>query len=345
MLESIRIRNYKSIYDTTLSLKYERKRSPKNPYLSFIEDNGKRAIPLLVIYGANSSGKSTFLDALESVVLLVKNGIDESSYKPSRFLREEETTFSLTAVVDGKEYSYFLSRDKSSIRRETLLLEGKVLFEEKDRVRSYLTETDLPFKNYLMNRILFFNPFSFSVSSSFDKYVEMSGKSRRECMCDIIELSQKLDSGIEDIKEDRGWEMEHLSKDKKSVWLSLEEESQGTRRLFALTSLVLASLSSGAVLIVDEIDVSLHSIVLRNIVSLFKVKENNTKGAQLICSSHNTDLMDSSFITMDEIAVFEKTRKYGSVIERLNCCENRAKRTLREDYLKGRYSGIPFSYV
>lgn len=355
MLESIRIRNYKSIYDTTLNLEYGKKRAPKNysslPFLTFLEEKGKRVVPLVVIYGANSSGKSTFLDAFRTLVSIVRNGIGEGAYSPSKFLLEKETLFSLSALIDGRRYSYSISYDESSIRNESLSLDSELLFDEENISSSMLKEKIgdalvSPFSDYLMSRILFFNPFSYSVSSSFETYVKLSGKKREECMDDIIELSGKLDLGIEDIKGEEQWEIEHLSKERKGVWLKMEEESEGTKRLFALSSMILSSLSSGSLLVVDEIDVSLHSIVLRNIVSLFLDKSLNTNNAQLICSSHNTDLIDAPFISAGEIAVFEKTRKNGSVIERLTEAEGKmSMKKLREEYLKGRFSGIPFPYL
>lgn len=90
MLYSISVNNYRSIEKTNLTLRYSRKRAPAShkfsDYLPFMEDGKIRAVPVLVIYGANSSGKSTLLSALKTLSSIVKNGHDGKYYTPDRML-------------------------------------------------------------------------------------------------------------------------------------------------------------------------------------------------------------------------------------------------------------------
>ena len=370
MLYSFGVSNYRSIQDALLPLSWPGKRVPAHysdyPSVLFVEDGKRRAVPLVVIYGANSSGKSTLLSALKDYVSLMREGIGKVKYTPDRFLSVDGTTFRAEVVVRGRLYSHSITFNKSEILSESLkeedesvlliengnLKKGSASFQscldEKGRqilsvVTSMMGDS---FASALGEGTVFFNPFSYSVSDCFSHYVSISGKTREECLKNITALARKLDLTIDDIRDGDEWQTEHTDSKKREIWFSLEEESEGTKRLFALLSVILSSLSSGGILVIDEIDTSLHSIVLRQLVSLFLDKRYNTTGAQLVCSSHNTDLLDAPFIQKCEIAFFEKTKKNGSVVARLSEIEGvRSLSSFRTDYLEGRFSGIPFPYI
>ncbi len=374
MLEKIRIINYKSILDTSLSLSYTKKRAGKryreNDTMYFIGDAGRRSVPFLVMYGANSSGKSTLLSALMVLKNIIRDGVGKAGYYPNRLAPGEEgTSFFITAVLEGKKYDYSLSYMEGEILSESLSADGEAVFL-MDKGKLIKGEVDSggiigggrqlcsllsresgngdvrTFAVFILDRLLFFNSFRYSVSDAFSTFVRLSGKTREECMESVREFSKKLDLSIYDIEDGEKWKTEHLDGEKNKIWFSLDEESEGTKRLFALVSIIFASLSSGAVLIADEIDVSLHSIVLRVLVNLFASRVYNSSNAQLVCSAHNTDLLDAPYITSDEIAFFEKTRKKGSVITRLSEMEGVGRpSSYRRKYLEGGFSGIPFPYL
>ena len=374
MLERIRIRNYKSILDTTLSLSFTKKRAGKgyreNDTMYFLEDGKRRSVPFLVMYGANSSGKSTLLSALHLLRDLVRDGVERVGYYPNRLDEGEEgTSFFLTSSIDGIWYDYSLCYTEGAILSESLSADDEVVFiiergillkGENDlgavvkdgRQRLSLlsgesgSEDIMVFGSFIRDRLLFFNSFRYSVNDAFASYVRLSGRTREECMERVREFSRKLDLSIYDIEDGEKWKTEHLDGKKRGIWFTLDEESEGTKRLFALVSIIFASLSSGAVLVADEIDVSLHSIVLRVLVSLYSSREYNTGNAQLLCSAHNTDLLDAPYITADEIAFFEKTVRRGSIITRLSEIEGAGRvSSYRKKYLQGGFSGIPFPYI
>lgn len=74
--------------------------------------------------------------------------------------------------------------------------------------------------------------------------------------------------------------------------LLFEAESSGTKTLFGTLMNYYSVLSEGGVLALDEFDINLHPDILPHLLDLFLVKENNPKNAQLIFTSHNTDIMD-----------------------------------------------------
>ncbi len=86
-------------------------------------------------------------------------------------------------------------------------------------------------------------------------------------------------------------EMLHLSSVYKGVAVpSVLFDSKGTKKIAALASYVIDSLENGRILIVDELDNSLHFRLTRAIISLFNNELNHN--AQLICTVHDVSLLD-----------------------------------------------------
>ena len=126
----------------------------------------------------------------------------------------------------------------------------------------------------------------------------------------------------------------------------IKHESAGTQRLAGLVGLVLHSLKTGGVLLVDELECSLHPLLMREIVLLFKKRRHNPKGAQLIFTTHNTDILDDSILRLSEIALLRKTVANGTLVRRLVDAKNdgediRNVTNFRKQYLAGFYSGVP----
>lgn len=126
----------------------------------------------------------------------------------------------------------------------------------------------------------------------------------------------------------------------------LKHESAGTQRLAGLVGLVLHALKTGGVLLVDELERSLHPLLMREIVMLFKKRRHNPKGAQLIVTSHNTDILDDTILRLSEIALVRKTTINGTLVRRLVDQKNEGEdirnvTNFRRQYLAGFYSGIP----
>jgi len=126
----------------------------------------------------------------------------------------------------------------------------------------------------------------------------------------------------------------------------IKHESAGTQRLAGLVGLILYTLHTGAVFLVDELDRSLHPLLMREILLLFKKRRHNPKGAQLIFTTHNTDILDDTILRLSEIALVRKTPANGTLVRRLVDIKNagediRNVTNFRKQYLAGFYSGIP----
>ncbi len=133
----------------------------------------------------------------------------------------------------------------------------------------------------------------------------------------------------------------HVTDQGKAV-LSLGDESMGTRNLLFLTGPVLDILDKGMVLVVDELDSSLHPLLVRRLVELFQNPVVNKKGAQLIFTTHDTSLLDPDLFRRDQIWFVEKDRDQASKLYPLSDFSPRKNEALERGYLMGRYGALPF---
>lgn len=122
----------------------------------------------------------------------------------------------------------------------------------------------------------------------------------------------------------------------------LADESMGTRNLLFLTGPVLDILNKGLTLVVDELDSSLHPLLVRRLVELFHSPTINTKGAQIIFSTHDTSLLDQDIFRRDQVWFVEKDRDQSSKLYPLSDFSPRKNEALERGYLMGRYGALPF---
>jgi AAA15 family ATPase/GTPase len=139
----------------------------------------------------------------------------------------------------------------------------------------------------------------------------------------------------------------HKDIDDREVEFKLIEESRGTRILLeGLISWIRVALEGGRPIIVDELDASLHPLLLKEIIRMFKNKSYNPQKAQIIFATHTTDILEYGLLKLSDVAIVDKTLRDGTWIRRLCDFENLRNTTdFRKQYLEGRFSGIPFPYI
>ena len=134
----------------------------------------------------------------------------------------------------------------------------------------------------------------------------------------------------------------HVTEHGKAV-LDLMDESGGTRNLLFLAGPVMDILRKGLTLVIDELDTSLHTLLVRELVRLFHRPETNTGGAQLIFTTHDTSLLDApDLFRRDQVWFVEKERDQASVLVSLSEFSPRKNEALERGYLLGRYGSVPF---
>lgn len=127
-----------------------------------------------------------------------------------------------------------------------------------------------------------------------------------------------------------------------SYALELSDESDGTRKLMALAPAIELVLSEGGVLLIDEIEKEMHPILVEFIVSKFQSATTNTANAQLIFTTHNTELMNMEIIRKDQIYFADKNHETGaSELYNLMELSPPTNSNIRKSYLLGKYGATP----
>lgn len=124
--------------------------------------------------------------------------------------------------------------------------------------------------------------------------------------------------------------------------LSFDDESDGTKRLFFYTPIVKKAMENGNTVVIDEIDNSLHPLLVLMLIGLFHDKEINKNGAQIIFNTHDVNLLDLDYFRRDQIYFVEKDNLTGvSDLYSLDEFSPRKTENVRKGYLQGRYGAIP----
>lgn len=124
--------------------------------------------------------------------------------------------------------------------------------------------------------------------------------------------------------------------------LGIHEESDGTQKIFWLAGPFIEGLRKGHVIFIDELHSSLHPALVRYLVGLFNSK-NNTNNAQLIFTTHETNMLDQKILRRDQIWFCEKDETQATRIYPLTDFRPRKGReNLEIAYLSGRYGALPY---
>ncbi len=126
------------------------------------------------------------------------------------------------------------------------------------------------------------------------------------------------------------------------------QESSGTNKVFNISGPIFDVLTEGGILVIDELDASLHPLLTLSITRLFNSIEHNPKNAQLIFSTHDTNLFSYGKFRRDQIYFIEKDYNFSSTLYSLveykgdGGISIRKDRKFENDYIQGRYGAIPF---
>lgn len=127
------------------------------------------------------------------------------------------------------------------------------------------------------------------------------------------------------------------------VSFEFEDESEGTRRMFSLIGPWIEALINGHVLIIDELETKLHHKLSVFLINLFNNPTQNKNNAQLVFTTHNTNLLDQDLLRRDQIWLTEKNQKFGSTdLYSIVEFSPRNDKNIQRGYLAGRYGALPF---
>jgi hypothetical protein len=165
----------------------------------------------------------------------------------------------------------------------------------------------------------------------------------------IERLLRRADLGIARAETDpvterlRLW---HRAADGAEFPLDFEsEESLGTQAWIAFLGPLARAFENGGVLLVDELDASLHPTLAAEVIRLVMDPEANPEGAQLLFTTHDATLLGSSVVARplarDQVWIAVKGEAGASEYYPVSAAKPRQEDNLERGYLRGRYGGIP----
>jgi hypothetical protein len=141
--------------------------------------------------------------------------------------------------------------------------------------------------------------------------------------------------------ESKKIELRHEGVGGNSYFLPEGAESTGTIRLLNALPGVFESLENGSFIAIDELEMGLHTKAAELLIGLFASSETNPKGAQLLATTHDTNLLDSSYLRRDQVWFTEKTRDGKTALFPLSDFKVRKGDSMERGYLQGRFGAIP----
>lgn len=125
------------------------------------------------------------------------------------------------------------------------------------------------------------------------------------------------------------------------VQIDLSDESNGTQALFRTAGAWLNVFARGEVLLVDEIDTSLHPLLVRFLIKRFHSSQTNPCKAQLVFATHSTTLLNQDLFRRDQIWFVERGKDYASRCYPLTDFSPRTDEVIEKWYMRGRYGALP----
>lgn len=179
---------------------------------------------------------------------------------------------------------------------------------------------------------------------------------RSERVPSIVALLRAADLGIVNVGAE--WETDEDERVGRSphIWveqqarrgtvrLGYDDQSAGTKALLAYAEPVLTTLENGGLLVVDEIDSSLHPRLTSHLIRLFQEKETNPRGAQLLLTTHDASLLGRSggeeILKRDQVWFVEKDAHGETALFPLSDFKPRQEENRERRYLGGSYGAVP----
>ena len=104
-------------------------------------------------------------------------------------------------------------------------------------------------------------------------------------------------------------------------------------------------LDHGSLLLIDELDASLHPVLSAEVIRLFQDPGANPHCAQLVFTTHDATLLGTSMVDRpldrDQVWITTKQRSGETDLYSLIDVRPRKEENLERGYLRGRYGGVP----
>lgn len=377
MIICLRLKNFFSIRDEAvldftadMSSRKSRDELPEN----LIDFSGDKFINVMGLFGSNAAGKSNIIKALSFCRHLVltshlHNEDDILAFEPFKFDSDKPSEFYINFVTGDIEYEYTFH-----------LYQGRITFEElyyypkKRKAKVFTRETTSSYSHRKgtierpteieastgpktlfvsrassMNRQIAQAVYRFfrneivvgTDTTTFTHIGKIEFEENKDVLLKALEVS---DSDIVDIclTELKPGVPTLLSFHKENPEIPFDfekEESDGTKRLFVLMLMMLRKSLEGASIFLDEFDLKLHVRLAEFLLDMIRA----SRGAQLVFTSHNPSLIDTSKLRHEQIVFVNKQSNGNSEFIPLSDYEGIGKNTdIRKAYLQGRFDAVPY---
>ena len=378
MILELRLNNIFSLRDEmTLSMQAAKIQTQKAKALegNMFTVGGEQMLKSVAIFGANASGKSNVIKAIRACIEMIRSSHNYNEntvfgFVPFKFDGYEQlpSGFYVRFLMDGVEYEYSFTMTQKEIQTEQLYYypngRRSLVFSRDERKgpdKKDVYEFKLVLKRPMdvaantsrktlfisrasqMDRELAKQVFRFFCDDIVLDYhlpatvsLEQMLKEQKSVLLDVLRTA---DSDIVDIQM-RGNRMMTYHRNNSDVAFDFEtEESDGTKTLFRMMIRMIDVIRSGRVLLIDEIDTSLHTQLVEFIIGMF----NRSKCAQLIYTSHNTHLLNTGFQRRDQVYFVNKREDGSSDLYSLYDYKDfRDTLDMEKAYLQGRFDAIPY---
>ncbi|HDT1101973.1 AAA family ATPase [Enterobacter asburiae] len=345
--------------------------------------NGKPISNILCVKGANGSGKTNILKAINFISSFISHSFElkPDSYLPfdPYFTSTENSEFYVTFVIDNVIYRYEAELTEKEVKRETLFRkskrEVKVIERINDNVIYAVKEYDeLKTIKMRKNVSLFSMAMQYEVNSIYPIHNKfrsiISNVSYQGLMAqthsiefinefyyknDLIfdfakKIMMKFDPSIKNIyiaksKDEDGndsykpWFSFEFDGEEDILGLNLQ--SSGTKSLYRQLGSYKVVLTLGGLLVLDEFDINLHPHILPHLLEFFLEEESNSANAQLIFTTHNTEILD--FLGKHRTYLVNKnnTESYCYRLDEIPSDILRNDRPISPAYNQGKIGGVP----
>lgn len=159
-----------------------------------------------------------------------------------------------------------------------------------------------------------------------------------------VEVIKSDDEDVEHIKIDA---IHHIIGSDETASIPLQDESDGTLKMFALYPALQDTLNTGSVLFVDELNARLHPLLVRGFLIMFLNPKTNPNHAQLVFTTHDSWQLSNNLLRRDEIWFTEKDSSGVSTLYSLadfiddDGAKIRKDESYEKNYLLGKYGAIP----
>lgn len=378
MVLEIRLSNMFSFRDeVTLDLQAAKIQTKKARELegNLFSVDGEQMLKSVALFGANASGKSNVIKAIRACVNMVRSSHNynvDTRFVISPFKFEDyankPSSFYIRFLLNGVEYEYSFSFMHDEIITETLYYypngrkslvfsrdesrgtEKKDIYEFKTVIKRPFDVADNTSKKTLyisrasqMDREIAQKIFLFFCNDIVLDYqvanidsLDNLFKERKEQMLEVLRTA---DSDIIDFKIQNN-AITTFHRTNPSVAFDFEtEESEGTKTLFRMMVRMIGIIHEGKMLLVDEIDNSLHTQLVEFVIDMF----NHSDHAQLIYTTHNTHLLNTDFQRRDQVYFVNKREDGSSDLYSLfDFKDFRDTLDMEKAYLQGRFDAIPY---